>query len=407
MSDESYTQFFNVLKDFKHKIQALKKQDYTDYNPLAIVQSPTSEVKMHSAILYSLLEVQGAHCKGDLFLRRFLESLNLKEWFGDTQNALVLREYKHIDIYITNGTRHIILENKIYANDAQNQLARYIKAIHNPQYGANYEIPSDESKAVDYENIAVIYLSPFGQTPSDDSLKDKDTQWQIKGNELKSSGESIAYRQISYKEHILSWIKSCQKEVRAIRKLDSALEFYKDIVQIITNTKEDKMSLETFLKENRNFIKIATEIKRLEIEEMCVNLFKSEVASKAEFSEWEFVNKGVAFGFCPKGYLKQTFKFMLTLEKTPASRYLGFRLHINGKDYQNDLPKRLKAIIEKHGFKLNAWGWWLCDESGKDMVDLTNESLEEYFTRRYKNANKLNDFLQNDSEIARLASEVK
>lgn len=260
---------------------------------------------------------------------------------------------------------------------------------------------------MDYDNIAVIYLSPFGRTPSDNSLKDNNTQWQIKGNMLESNGESIEYRQISYKEHILSWIEQCQKEVGSIRKLDLALEFYKDIVQIITKTKEDKMSLETLLKENRDFIKIATEIKRLEIEEMCVNLFKSEVAGRAEFSEWEMINKGVAFGFCHKIYLKQTFKFMLTLEKTPANRYLGFRLHINGK-YPNDLPKRLKAIIEKHGFKLNAWGWWLCDENGKDMADLTNESLEDYFMRMYQKVNKLNDFLQSDSEeIAKIANEVK
>ncbi len=406
MSDESYARFFNALKDFKRKIKDLKAQDYTDYNPLEIVQNPTSEVKMHSAILHSLLEVQGAHCKGDLFLVRFLESLNLKEWFGDTQIAQTLREYKHIDIYITNGTKHIIIENKIYANDAQNQLARYIKAIHNPQYNANYEIPSDESKAVDYDNIAVVYLSPFGRTPSDDSLRDDNMQWQIKGNELKSSGESITYRQISYKEHILSWIQQCQKEVSAIHKLDSALEFYKDIVQIITNTKEDKMSMETFLKENRNFIALVAEIKKIEIESICVNLFKSEVASKAEFSEWEFVDKGVAFGFCPKDYLKQTFKFMLTLEKTIANRYLGFRLHING-EYPKDLPKRLKDIIERKGFKLNAWDWWLCDENGNDMVDLTKESLEEYFMRRYKNANALNELLKNDSEVAKLASEIK
>lgn len=147
MSDESYERFFNTIKDFKHKI--LKAKDYTDYNPLAIVQSPTSEVKMHSAILHSLLEVQdkqGSHYKKDLFLRLFLERLNLKEWFGDTQNAQVLRKYQHIDIYITNDARHIIVENKIYADDAQNQLARYIKAIHNPQYEANYEILSYESK---------------------------------------------------------------------------------------------------------------------------------------------------------------------------------------------------------------------------------------------------------------------
>lgn len=340
-------------------------------------------------------------------------SVGLDEWFGDTANAKVLKECKNIDIYITNGTRHIIIENKIRAGDAPNQLARYIETIHNPKYeGFSDELSSENAKIISYENIAVIYLSPYGKAPSSDSLalKEKGIQWKAKENAFEFNKQRVEYRQISYKEHIMQWIEKCQTSTN--QNLNSAFDFYKEIVQIITNLKGDEMSVEAFLKQKREFIAVAAKIKKIEIEQICVEFFEQEVASKPEFSEWEFIDKGIAFGFCPKKYLNQRFKFILALEKINCSRYLGFRLYVNGEFENKDLPKRLKAIVEKQGFKLNSWGWWLVDENGKDMVDLTSESLNEYFLRHYEKVNALNDFLyeqekQSGSEIAKLASEVK
>lgn len=412
MQNEIYKDFFKEFEEFFVKEKEYKQKN-SSFNPLLAIRSSSDEVRLHSRMLQALLNTQGEHYQKDLFLRIFLQNLKIDEWFGDTTNAQVLKECKNIDIYITNGKKHIIIENKIRAGDAYNQLARYIETIHNPNFSANL---SDEnsSENINYENIAVIYLSPFGKVPSDDSLalKEKGIQWKVKGNTLEFGKESIEYRQISYKEHIMQWIEKCQKEVKAIPNLNSAFEFYKDIVKIITNQKEDIMSIKELLKQKREFIAIAAEVKKIEIEQMCVELFQQEVASKPEFSEWEIVDSGVAFGFCPKKYRHQRFKFMLTLEKTNCNRYLGFRLHINGKFENRDLPKRLKKIIEKQGFKLNSWGWWLVDENGKEMVDLTQESLEKYFDEHYKKVNALNDFLgeqekQNGSEISKLASEVK
>lgn len=386
MSDnESYERFFSEVSAYLSKEKERKKID-NDYNPLLAIRSQNDEVRLHSRIIHSLLDTRGSHYQGSLFLEPFLKMLDFKDFALDLHRAFVMREYKYIDLYISDNDKHIIVENKIYAGDGDKQIERYIDSL--------------IKDGADCENIAVVYLSVESQKISPYSLG----KWKNDKGYLVCGNQKIRYKNITYSDEILSWIESCQSKAKNITNLYATLEFYKKCVENIT--KGEKMGLEKFLKENRDFIKIAAEIKRLEIEEMCVNLFKSEVASKAEFSEWEIINKGIAFSFCPKSYLKQTFKFMLTLEKTPANRYLGFRLHING-EYPKDLPQRLKAIIEKHGFKLNAWGWWLCDESGKDMVDLTNESLEEYFTRCYKNANKLNDFLQNDSEIQALAKQVK
>lgn len=48
---------------------------------------------------------------------------------------------------------------------------------------------------------------------------------------------------------MLIWINECQKKLKNILNLYQALEFYKDIVEIISNQKDNKMGILNFLKE--------------------------------------------------------------------------------------------------------------------------------------------------------------
>ena len=258
MSDFSKADFDNFVRKFSEYLDAAnesKKRGNNDYNPLKAVQSVNNEEKMHSGFLYSLLDTRGEHYQDDLFLKLFLQVLGLDRWFGSTKNARVKKEYQNIDIYITNGENHIIIENKIRAGDAYNQLARYIETIHNPQSSDN-----ENDKSVNYENIAVVYLSPYGREPSQNSLD----KWQIEIDFLECGDDKIEYRQISYQTDILVWIKKCKKEVCNITSLNSAFEFYKDIVKIITKQKESKMNVTEFFKEQKDF-EIAFEICKNEV----------------------------------------------------------------------------------------------------------------------------------------------
>lgn len=241
-SEADFDKFVRQFSEYLDAANESKKRGNNDYNPLKAVQSPNDEVNMHSGFLVSLLDTRGEHYQDDLFLKLFLQTLGLKNWFGETKNAQVLKEKKNIDIHINNGEKHTIIENKIWYDDRDGQIARYIKEIH-----GNFS--DDES--VSYENIAVVYLSPFGREPSPNSLclKDKNIKWQIKGDLLEFNENKVKYKQISYEKDILAWIKECQKEVGNIISLNSALEFYKDIVEIITDKKESKMNIAGFFKE--------------------------------------------------------------------------------------------------------------------------------------------------------------
>lgn len=244
-SEADFDKFAKKFSDYLAKANESKKRGNNDYNPLKAVQSENDEVNMHSGFLVSLLDTRGEHYQDDLFLKLFLQTLRLENWFGETKNAQVFKEYKNIDIYISNGEKHIIIENKIWSGDQDGQIARYIDEIH-----GNFSDDENDER-VSYENIAVVYLSPFGREPNPNSLclKDKNIKWQIKGNLLEFNENKVKYKQISYEKDILAWIKECQKEVGNITSLNSALEFYKDIVEIITDKKDSKMDIAGFFKE--------------------------------------------------------------------------------------------------------------------------------------------------------------
>lgn len=77
------------FREFNIEIEARKKRGQNDFNPLLCVQKLDDEVNMHSGFLYALLNTNGEHYQDDLFLKLFLDSISLKEWFGNTNNAKV------------------------------------------------------------------------------------------------------------------------------------------------------------------------------------------------------------------------------------------------------------------------------------------------------------------------------
>ncbi len=186
--------FLRRFGEYLAKADESKKRGNNDYNPLKAVQNPYDEVNMHSGFICSLLDTNGEHYQDDLFLSLFLEVLGLKKWFGSTTNAQVRKEFQYIDLYIFNDTKHIIIENKINADDQQNQIANYIEKVH--------------KNGVEYENIFVIFLTLHDREPSDNSRtnKENNTLWEVekvKGKFLESKEGKIGYKKVLYENEIL------------------------------------------------------------------------------------------------------------------------------------------------------------------------------------------------------------
>ena len=189
-----------------------------DYNIFTLFHDFSDEVNLHSNFIASLLDPNGDHYKGDLFLKLFLETCGIDDFSIDTSTATVFKEFKHIDIYISDGKKHIILENKVYAKDQPTQIARYIETIKDE--GAK------ESDRVKDEDICVLYLHPDGKLPDNQSFGDYHAK-------LLGENPSIKFKVISYGKEILEWIDKCKNEVSNITDLNVFLSQYKDVIEMI------------------------------------------------------------------------------------------------------------------------------------------------------------------------------
>ena len=155
----------------------------------------------HSRILYKLLCAHGK--EKHQFLKMFLESVGLKL---DIDKAEIKVEYKHIDVLIYDGTRYVIIENKVnHACDQDRQIETYIRSLHGKDVYVLYLVRSDNDK-----------------DPSEDSLSTERRQ------ELVKDGK---YKKISYQTHILNWLRECKDTDFDHELLKSALVQYCNYIE--------------------------------------------------------------------------------------------------------------------------------------------------------------------------------
>ncbi|TLD82095.1 hypothetical protein LS68_003615 [Helicobacter sp. MIT 05-5293] len=410
VKEEKYNVFFKKAKDFKQKAEIHKRRGNNDFNPYLEMRSARNEVKLHSALLCGFLNPHNNHYQGDVFLESFLEAIDkcseskaskdegLKEWFGNTSHADVYSEYNHIDIYITNGQRHIIVENKIWAGDQEKQIQRYIETIAQDDNGEN----------VSYEDIAVLYLAPQPnknnkRMPSQDSLG----EWKIQGDYLERDGDKVRFHAVSYNKEILKWIDLAKQKVGCITNLNTALAFYKDVVQIITNTKENTtMSLAKFLTKDTNNMKYQLEIV-WDIfgmkEEICKEYSKAimkKYSDEIEAKGFEIIegvedvdSRGVVwlYPYVIKPKDCGEYYFVFCIEYTKKNENNGYGVRLTG-NYPNSSKspeenKKIREKIEEYlgiSFKHQ---WWYRPSRDSNSMQGAESALEAFL-----NDSKIKEF---------------
>lgn len=400
-----YREFFERVKGFLEQAEIHKRRGNNDFNPYLEMWSESNEVKLHSALISGFLNPLGNHYQGDVFLETFLESVGLKAWFGNTRNARVHKEYKNIDVYITNGERHIIVENKIWAGDQDRQIERYIDKIVKEQSRGDTEsseidsndmesneLESSESETpqeqgASYDNIAVLYLAPDERKPSKYSLG----KWEIQGDSLVNGDNKVRFKAISYKDEILKWIEKSQAKVGCITNLNAALLFYKDVVQIITNTKENTMSIEKFLTENNmeENMKIVFEIlenKDKIMESYCeaiVEKHRKQIESKdfeivktskdKKMGRWNRIDLSYPFMIKPKNCGKYYFAFCVE-HYIQKGKYNCYGVRIFEQDSDSNMDDNISSKIIEY---LNVeYIWWLNDNQKTWWYELDTSIAE-------------------------------
>lgn len=217
----------------------LKKLRGENFNIFSILKMESKENATHSAFLGELLNPKGSHLMGNLFLQHFInialpkplgiEKNNSKPVFDVTKANLKLEKYVgernddnrtggRIDIYLFDDNGHSIsIENKIYADDQNVQIERYVN--HNKNKNR------------------VVYLDLWGNEPSEKSMGD-----------LKVDKD---FYSISYKKEIIDWLELCLKESADQPILRESIKQYSILIKKLTNQLTDK----TMAKEVEDLIK--------------------------------------------------------------------------------------------------------------------------------------------------------
>ncbi len=275
--DEKNSQLEILLK----KIDELKTEHAKEdvFNAFQILRLNDKEV-MHSRFIKSLLNPNENHGFKDGFLKLFLKRINIENFSTNgvtTECEKNTHNNRYIDIAIENKTSRqmIIIENKIWAGDLDNQLFDY----HN--YGLNlYENKS--------ENIFMIYLTPYGKPYGNNSFPREKEQPK---NGIKC---------ISYEKEILEWLNDCLVRIGSKEnRIYLCIKMYIELIRKTINRDEYMEEILKHLANNPSQMEVAIDVVKalqgrnlLEIIELRSQIIKNIKTALENVFDTEKVSKG-------------------------------------------------------------------------------------------------------------------
>ena len=185
------------------------RQGRTDFNVFTALRSSGDEVNLHSRFLYAVLNWTTPDGKLEN-LRDFVTKIAGVQDFR-LEGAKVGRETHNIDLLIEENDKNdetqrqaIVIENKIWAGDQEQQLQRYKQKLVDLGYH-----PSA---------IHLRYLTPFGTEPSGQSIGD------------------LECKTISYRDDLPPWLERCQQRAMDHPSLRESIAQYLQLIRDITGT---------------------------------------------------------------------------------------------------------------------------------------------------------------------------
>ena len=218
VSTTAVSNLFRQVWLLKSKHQERAKANGENFNIFSILGRETDEVKTHSALLADLLSPTGSHGQGAVFLKLFIEKLSRLKAYEDVKNFQVHAEKStpegKIDILLEKDDACIVIENKIYAGDQENQLQRY------------YDYACSK---VGKGQVKIIYLTLHGDDPRKYSLGNLNNRYVIP---------------VSYESDIIDWLKDCIKESEKVPIIRETLVQYQILLQKLTGKLDGSLSME-------------------------------------------------------------------------------------------------------------------------------------------------------------------
>ncbi|MEO4016298.1 PD-(D/E)XK nuclease family protein [Pseudomonas rossensis] len=215
------------MSDLFHHAALMRASHHREpgFNLFSVLRTNSDEVYLHSRFLAFLLDPSGAHACGSGLLQAFLEVMKIENF--EVETATVQAEYKSIDIFIRNAKgQAIVIENKIYAQDAYEQLYRYDQLV----------------KKEGYQQITNCYLTLDGSEPAEHSKRD------------------VQVTLISYETDIVRWLELCVPLVARNAGLREGVFQYIELLKRLTSTDQGGKYMDELkkkLREGDNLLLVA------------------------------------------------------------------------------------------------------------------------------------------------------
>jgi hypothetical protein len=234
-----------------------------------------------SEVLAYFLDVNQNHGQGDLFLKEFVKTFYGEEIkITQLENVCekVISKKRRIDIYIKLKGLTLAIENKIWADDQNNQLKDYSQFLERNSQG----------------NYLLLYLNPYGLEPKSKSIGDNLKETLVKQNKLKVIG---------YKQDIIplinNWLINCEAdnvshflkefkkylEVKFLGK--NTLKMSKEIREIIYNNEREVQELVNEYKKMENDVLTKLNTVGKELDKIVPNVDAEIEISKSGLFNWE------------------------------------------------------------------------------------------------------------------------
>lgn len=338
-----YKLFLENINLIDKKYQILKSKD-ENFNIFSILRNEYDEVNLHSKFIVELIKNK---TYGYKFLILFLKKIGID--FFEIKDYQVFGEYTVknngridilIKIYSKIEKKVIVLENKIYAEDQFQQLKRYYDSMVREGYKD--------------KEIEIVYLTLFGQAPSEESI-------------LGLKGKNII--EISYKNEIIEWIEELIKEVAQNPIMRETLVQYKNLLEKLTNSEEKDFMKE--LKEmillNQEYLNIAWKLPDI-VESIKVDL---------QLKFWQKLEEKLDVSLKEKGFLKEN--------SLPFPNYHYSKENIE-KFYRNMKKNRWFGLM-----------YFIKEIENRGKLYLRIE-VEENIYYGFRIIDNLNNFNQNDKD---------
>ena len=397
MDIEKFESMLKQIKALNDKLEIKKLRGNNDYNLFLSLLDINDEVRLHSRFIHSLLDPNSSHYQKELFLELFIKACGLEDFGLDLQNEKVYKEYENIDIYITDGAKHIILENKINAGDQEAQIKRYIKTVQKENSGE--------------AEICVLFLSPQGREPSDYSL----SGLKIEGDKiLERNGDEVAkFKAISYDKEIMAWLGLCLDEAGNLANLAAVISQYKNVIEKIygeyKGVQMDEKKISEIILENYDLVdEIRNKYFDMANKEKLGTFMKNvkKELEKRLSQEWcvEIKKADASRCFAPIFFYKHSWG---------NDRVLTFALEFDNRNFLNpyiglayDTKRIKKEYVDNIKIESLSNEWKVGERFARYKMLNKAQFLREIIINKYTEAELAEEFVKMKNELEELADKI-